>query len=86
MAFTSLLKRWKSALKMSIVEEQTESRVGLYGVATVVSSTILIPYVAVRICLRFNELTNHISSDVPMTPYDSLIWNIWLPKVRSCIK
>ncbi|KAL4066017.1 GC-rich sequence DNA-binding factor-like protein-domain-containing protein [Scleroderma citrinum] len=22
---------------------------------------------------------------VPMTPYESLLWNIWLPKVRTCI-
>ncbi|TDL21778.1 TFP11-domain-containing protein [Rickenella mellea] len=23
--------------------------------------------------------------DAPMTPYESLIWNIWLPRVRSCV-
>jgi len=21
-----------------------------------------------------------------MTPYESLLWNAWLPKVRSCVK
>jgi tuftelin-interacting protein 11 len=24
-------------------------------------------------------------SERPMTPFESLLWNIWLPKVRSCI-
>jgi len=24
--------------------------------------------------------------DLAMTPYESLLWNAWLPKVRSCIK
>lgn len=27
-----------------------------------------------------------IVEDLVMTPYESLMWNVWLPKVRSAIK
>lgn len=26
-----------------------------------------------------------LSSERPMTPFESLLWNVWLPKVRTCI-
>ncbi|KAI5999398.1 GC-rich sequence DNA-binding factor-like protein-domain-containing protein [Pisolithus orientalis] len=26
-----------------------------------------------------------VNSKIPMTPYESLLWNVWLPKVRTCI-
>jgi len=29
--------------------------------------------------------SNSQPADLPMTPYESLLWNVWLPKVRSCI-
>ncbi|KAG5647479.1 hypothetical protein DXG03_009414 [Asterophora parasitica] len=30
-------------------------------------------------------LMSPISTDKPMTPFESLLWNVWLPKVRTCI-
>lgn len=33
--------------------------------------------------LPINTLLCH--SEKPMTPFESLLWNVWLPKVRSCL-
>ena len=38
------------------------------------------------LALSFTLHTNHsLSSEKPMTPYESLMWNAWLPKIRSAI-
>lgn len=35
---------------------------------------------------RVNILTSSfLISEKPMTPFESLLWNVWLPKVRTCI-
>ena len=65
-AYTSILKKWRDALKMTVYDRNPPMQVDVYGNTTVYSTSA--------------------PPSMPMTPYDSLLWNIWLPKVRSSIK
>ncbi|KAH8108887.1 TFP11-domain-containing protein [Phellopilus nigrolimitatus] len=64
-AYTSILRRWRNALKMTIIDTKADMQVDVYGTRTV--------------------STRPLQTDLPMTPYESLLWNVWLPKVRSSI-
>ncbi|KAH9930300.1 GC-rich sequence DNA-binding factor-like protein-domain-containing protein [Fomitopsis serialis] len=64
-AFTSLFRLWRNALKMATHEEKPQDNVSVYGSSTVISPAPVV--------------------EKPMTPYESLLWNAWLPKVRSSI-
>ncbi|KAI6114784.1 GC-rich sequence DNA-binding factor-like protein-domain-containing protein [Pisolithus croceorrhizus] len=35
--------------------------------------------------LKVNAADETLQVQKPMTPYESLLWNVWLPKVRTCI-
>ena len=66
--WTSVLKRWKGALKMRVREEEVEELAlsTFYGVSAT---------------------KRPINQEVQvMTPWEALLWNAWLPKVRSAIK
>jgi tuftelin-interacting protein 11 len=55
--------------------EPVASQLDPYATRTVDSSETQVCYVCIY-------LTH---SEKPMTAFDSLLWNVWLPKVRSCI-
>ena len=83
-AYTDTLRRWRGALKMSTYDAAADMQVDAYGAKTV-SSRPLQTYVRIKLIdLDWNDLSGY--SDVSMTPYESLLWSIWLPKVRSAIK
>ncbi|KAI5119134.1 hypothetical protein M0805_005740 [Coniferiporia weirii] len=64
-AYTSVLRRWRNALKMSLADANSDMKVDIFGARTVSSRPL--------------------QADLPMTPYESLLWNVWLPKIRSFI-
>jgi tuftelin-interacting protein 11 len=79
--FTDTFRMWRGLLRTSAVEEQPRNQVDLYGTRTVSAAP---PMYAPSTTHR-TGLTEIISSEKPMTPYESLLWNAWLPKIRSCI-
>ena len=82
-AFTPLFRIWQNALKMAIPDERPHDQVSVYGSSTVISSAPVV-YVGRMLCCI--PTTNHpILREKPMTPYESLLWNAWVPKVRSSI-
>ncbi|EJD07266.1 TFP11-domain-containing protein [Fomitiporia mediterranea MF3/22] len=64
-AFTSTLRRWRQAFKMTVVQPEADMQVDVYGTQRVSPRPLQV--------------------DVPMTPYESLLWNIWLPRIRSTV-
>ena len=83
-AFTSNFRTWRRALKMAAPEEKPTHQVQVYGSSTVVSVPV-VEYV-ISLVLFYTQCLRHRSSrEKPMTPYESLLWNTWLPRVRSSL-
>lgn len=61
---TPILKRWRSALRIS--DPTSDSIVDQYGIT------------------RRRDTSLEKGKSV-MTPYESLLWNVWMPKIRSSI-
>ncbi|KAF8519028.1 TFP11-domain-containing protein [Hysterangium stoloniferum] len=59
-----IFKRWRRALKFSVVEEKNGLDVDIYASQTVNPAP---------------------AKNLVMLPFESLMWDVWLPKVRSCI-
>ena len=83
-AFTATFKQWRRAFKLSSVEEKPpESQMQVYGSSMVVAPVVVMYGFSSRLLDAYLLTTS--CSEKPMTPYESLIWNAWLPKVRSAI-
>ena len=81
--FTANFRLWRKALKMNIPDETGVTQVQVYGSSTIITTPAAM-FVLLLLSFSLTILTsNH--SEKPMTPYESLIWNAWLPKVRSAL-
>ena len=79
--FMSTFRSWRRALKINEEEPKPETQVDVYGTKTVSRPVDLYVH---RSTFTFNSShTQH--SEKPMTPFESLLWNTWLPKVRTAI-
>lgn len=68
------------------VEVKPQDEVQVYGSSTVVTSSSAVYVVVLFNCpVRHGFAYNCSLRDKPMTPYESLIWNVWMPKVQSSI-
>lgn len=81
-AFTASFRVWRRALKMAAPEEKLESQVQVYGSSTVVSASVV---ECVRSSIALARILIQCHREKPMTPYESLLWNTWLPRVRSSL-
>lgn len=82
-AFISTFRGWRRALKVNSSDEKPpQTQVDIYGSQTVASSVDMC--VTVYITNTMNSINLH-ASEKPMTPFESLLWNVWLPKVRTSI-
>ena len=83
-AFTSLFRTWRRAFRMN-TEEKPQDQVQVYGSSTVVTTTAPV-YVFRHPHLQVSpQPLTCVFREKPMTPYESLIWNVWMPKVQSSI-
>jgi len=78
-------RRWRRALKFTDLEQRNEMEVDIYGAQSIRPKP---PLQCVIICQFIGLIFTNLLffRDLTMTPYESLMWNIWLPKVRSAIK
>ena len=82
-AFTANFRAWRRAFKMAAPKEKVENQVQVLGSSTVISTPV-VEYVLS--CLQAVRHTNlRVFREKPMTPYESLLWNTWLPRVRSAL-
>lgn len=80
-AFTETFRMWRGLLRTRVVEEKPQNQVDIYGTRTVPAALSMF----VPSCLNGFHIFKAVFSEKPMTPYESLLWNAWLPKIRSCI-
>ncbi|KAF7317000.1 G-patch domain-containing protein [Mycena chlorophos] len=73
-------RNWKQALRVKAPEDAPpQTQVDIYGSKTVVAPEMY----AYLLPVDAQQLTP--TSEKPMTPFESLLWNVWLPKVRTAI-
>lgn len=80
-AFVSTFRTWRRALRVNTSEEKPQTQVDVYGSKTILATPIEV-YVFNYFLLIFSNICH---SEKPMTPFESLLWNVWLPKVRTSI-
>lgn len=82
-AFISTFRNWRQALKLGNTEEKPQTQVDVYGTRTIINPSSQ-PQVSL-----FPDSSDFVSdlyfSDKPMTPFESLLWNVWLPRLRTVI-
>lgn len=80
--FLATFRNWRRALKTNETEQDPGTQlVSSFEPATTINTGD--PYVNL---LDSQWITTyHSCSENPMTPFESLLWNIWLPKVRTAI-
>jgi tuftelin-interacting protein 11 len=74
-------RSWRIALKVSDSDSQAEMQINKLGSVTT-STKLVDPYVTLSSC---QDLVTHFCREKPMTPFESLLWNVWLPKVRTAL-
>lgn len=77
----STLRNWRKALKTNSGVPKSDRQIDVHGTTTVVKPVD--PYVDLPLHLLTS--TYSVCSETPMTPFESLLWNIWLPRVRTAI-
>lgn len=82
--FLSTFRSWRRALKINTEEPPPQTEVNVYGSKTIAAMPEDM-YVLPASDYILLELTLMISRQKPMTPFESLLWNVWLPKVRTSI-
>jgi hypothetical protein len=84
--FISTFRSWRRALKLSDVDEKPQTQVDVYGTKTIISpSSHMCVYLLSSVVAIILSDIFVFNSERPMTPFESLLWNVWLPKVRSCL-
>lgn len=81
-AFISTFRNWRQALKLGDAEEKPQGQVDVYGTRTYISPASQVS-VALSRFLVFP--TNTPISEKSMTPFESLLWNVWLPRLRTSL-
>ncbi|PPQ73235.1 hypothetical protein CVT26_015038 [Gymnopilus dilepis] len=82
--FLPTLRSWRRALKINDEEIKPETSVDLYGTVTTAPPPANLS--VLRSLPIFLPTDKPIPSrERPMTPFESLLWNVWLPKVRTAI-
>lgn len=81
--FLSTFKSWRRALNFNAEEPAAERSVNLYGSQTVLSKPVelSVPSYLSTLTLTVDSLCR----ERHMTPFESLLWNVWLPKVRTSL-
>ena len=77
--FLATFRNWRRALKTNEMKQDP----GTQLVNKFEPATTGDPYVNL-LDSRWT-ITHHSCSEKPMTPFESLLWNVWLPKVRTAI-
>jgi len=80
--FLSTFRSWKRALKIN-EEELPDTQIDMYGSKTTVTHPVQV-YVHLFSPVSQSGSNLHFRGK-SMTPFESLLWNIWLPKVRTSI-
>ncbi|KAF7327485.1 Tuftelin-interacting protein 11 [Mycena kentingensis (nom. inval.)] len=80
MELLATFRNWKPALRIKAEQVPKPTQVDIFGSRTA-------PPVEMHACLLFHSAfpNHHHYSEQPMTPFESLLWNVWLPKVRTSI-
>jgi tuftelin-interacting protein 11 len=72
-------KSWQNALKVNNSNLGFEMQLDKFGSATTAIKSVDL-YVILTPC---HDLVTHLCREKPMTPFESLLWSVWLPKVRT---
>ena len=79
--FLPTFRSWKRALKIN-EEEPPDTQIDMYGSKTTFTHPV---QVYVHPFSPVSRGSNFHFREKSMTPFESLLWNIWLPKVRTSI-
>jgi len=74
-------RSWRNALKVSHSNSEVEMQIDRFGSANA-ATKLVDPYVDLT---SFQDLATYLCREKPMTPFESLLWNVWLPKVRAAL-
>lgn len=72
---------WRNALKVSDSNLEVKMQIDKFGSAATATKLVDL-YV---ISISYLDLGTHFFREKPMTPFESLLWNVWLPRVRSAL-
>ena len=82
--FASTFRSWRRALRVKTIEDKPPSTIiNVYG-REVPAASDPERYVYVCDCSQFTR-AYPFSSHEFMTPFESLLWTVWLPKVRTAL-
>lgn len=76
-----IFRRWRNALKVSNSNSEVEMQIDKFGSANT-ATNLVDPYVNLT---SFHDLATYLCREKPMTPFESLLWNVWLPNVRTAL-
>ncbi|KAL0571701.1 hypothetical protein V5O48_010262 [Marasmius crinis-equi] len=81
-AFMQTFRNWRRGLRVNSAEKPPELQVDRYGTTTVSTAS---PQMYVASESFVGSALTVCSSEKPMTAFESLLWNVWLPRVRTAI-
>jgi hypothetical protein len=81
LAFTDIFRRWKKAFRLKPPVESNALITSDLGPSTTTATSE-----TQVMSISLPALDTDAQNNRQMTPYESLLWSVWLPRVRSSIK